>query len=140
MFDHEVSDLTSALYEHGREIGYEILFLALLGKGDGLGTLLVPNGQPREIWARRSDTHELITCFAPPGWLVPLADGNPDIERMEVRIGKAPKDNRPIIIDNLSMAGWYATGTTSPMESLLYRSSQSSAADNLYLYASYGGM
>lgn len=117
----ELNALADALYDRDRRIGYEFYCNALLGKGDGKGTLLVVNGRPREIWVRRSDTLEAFPVYAPASWIVPLRDGDPRIERTEVRIGKAPGIDYYTILDSLTEAGRESTGVVSLVEDMLYQ-------------------
>lgn len=116
----ELGLLSKAVKDALARSGFTDFTLVKLGKGDGLGTLRNPNGMKRDIWVRRSDTRELFTAYLPPNPLVPLRDGDPNIERIEVRVAKPPFIDRFVVIDALSLAGIESIGEVSPMEALIY--------------------
>lgn len=116
----ELDLLTQAISDLAGRIGFTEIAYAYLGRGDGLGTLKNPNGFERDVWVRRSDNQELFTAYLPSLSVVPYRDGDPTIERIEVRVGKPPRIDRYVVIDALSLAGIAAVGAVSPMEALIY--------------------
>ncbi len=116
----ELDLLTQAISDLAGRIGFTEIAYAYLGRGDGLGTLVNPNGFERDVWVRRSDNQELFTAYLPSLSVVPYRDGDPNVERIEVRVGKPPLIDRYVVIDALSLAGIAAVGAVSPMEALIY--------------------
>lgn len=116
MFDNEIALIAGSIDHITQKRGRRVVGFALLGKGDGSGTLVVPNGLPREIWARRSDTRELFTLYLPPNSVIAFQDGNAAIETIEMRYGYETDNSRLQILDALTSAGQQAVGSQSPIE------------------------
>ncbi len=119
MFRSEIDLIADRIGEGQRKTGRRVVGLALLGMGNGSGTLIVPNGLPREIYARRSDTRELFTLHLPPNPTIPFQDGNAAVETLEVRYGYEADSTRLQVLDTLSASGQQGIGATSPMEAAI---------------------
>jgi hypothetical protein len=118
---NHLDEITRAADERDAEAGYTEIEYANLGYGDGNGTLIVTGGLPRQIWLHRVTTTERIIAVLPPNGIVPLRDGDADIEHIVVRIGKPPGiRNFKVVIDILTNEGLTAAGSLTPMEAFLY--------------------
>jgi hypothetical protein len=93
---------------------------ANLGKGDGLGTLLVPNGQPGEVFLHEPLTNQQHIAYMDPGSpLVLLQDGHPEIESIEVVTGYKWNSTQLTILGINTLAGRTAAGTLTPQQAFI---------------------
>jgi hypothetical protein len=115
------SAIAKKIAQRHAESGYTEIQSAYLTKGDGTGTLLVNPGVDRRVWLhRKTDTgairDQIIAQYPVTVMIAPLRDGNVDLERQKVRIGKPPGIDEFFIIDANDLDGISSSGGMTEME------------------------
>jgi hypothetical protein len=126
--ERELNLLAKAIDQRHDKSGWTGIQSAYLTRGDGTGTLMVANGNPREIWCYRDDRQAPFAVYLPvDANLTPLRDGDVVLEQIEVRIGFPPDSLQLTVMDNNTTGGRASVGALSPMEAINYGAYYSSA-------------
>lgn len=116
-----IRQLADELTTQQRQTSWTNIRRAYPTLGDNSFTLIVPNGQPKEIYLRDADTNATIVAYLPPNFpSIMYRDGDSSNATIEVRVGYPPGSTQYTVMDNLTLAGQQAVGTLSNVEAFNY--------------------